>query len=344
VAKSSEPLYRFAAVLNAPCVSPPLTVAEVCDQHYLSYALDLRSSSRNKLRYHFARWARLTGDPPVGEITAETFELFRRESLELQHSPRSVETVITDVLTVLRRAHAIGLIAGVPDAGRRLKKGRPRTTQPSLTQLAALHRCTAVAVWPLVSDSAEFWRRWIEVAYFTALRLGDLCSIVWQQVRLDLGIIEVAPSKTSDPYRLPIHPRLFQTLEAIGPRASGLVFEVPHSPMRVRRELRRMSAAAGVPTVTPQMIRRCAGTAAEKGRSGGGSLILGRPVPGADAFYLDREALLRQAVDAMPVPPGWAPTVEAAPVSEDLAAALRGLTESDQRMLLEMAARLRDAA
>lgn len=287
-----------------------MTIGEACDTHYLPYAIDLAESTRGKLRYHFRRWERLVGKIDIADITPETFAEYRRVSLEAGLCARSIETVIVDVLTVLRRCEALGLIDKLPSAGRRLRRRQTIPKQPTLEEMGAVWRHCQAATWPTkpgaYGTAEDFWRAWFATAYFTGFRLGDLLQLSWDRVSLDANIVEGQALKTGKVVRLPIHPVLRERLAMVPDLLRrGMVFPVYRNPKYYRAALRQICASAMVPKITPKMIRRAAGTQAEKGRAGSGALILGHSLSGATRFYIESETLLGEAIDNMPVPPGW---------------------------------------
>ncbi len=324
-----------------------LTVRQASNRFYLPSAPDLASRTVQKLRHQWNCWERHTANPVIDLVTTGTFVRFRTSALAVPLSPATIEAVVGDVLTVLRCCRAAGVLAAVPLAGRRLKRSQPVPIQPDLSALGDMYRNCRVAKWPILRHCScqDFWRAWLIASYTLGLRLGDLMfRLTWNAVNCDS--VTIRAGKTGKLHILPLHPVLKRHLNLIhdnGGSGDGRVFPVSKSPHLVRRELRRISQAAGVPKVTPQQLRRLAGTQYERAHGGAGPLLLGHTLAGASAFYIDVPSVLRAASDRLEIPQEWLTKADrdsAARMESRLLRAWRVLRLPDREAVLHLAENL----
>lgn len=276
---------------------------------YVAVAPDLAPSTVRKLKHHINRFEKHTGCLLVVDVDMRVFSGFRRSCLQAELSPFTIEGTINDVMLLLRHAFAMGVISDLPDIGRRLMRRAGFPVQPTIGEFEKLYSSIAKAEcqWPNLTgvDNVTFWEVWLAVIYFAALRHEDsIRQLKWKNVDADL--MRVLSQKTSTWIEIPMHPVLWAHLERM-PRlgSESRVFPAGKSPHLVRRELRRISDAAGLTTaVTPQQLRRLSAT--EYGKAGGpgcGSLITGHSMPKhVDVFYMDALSLLRTASERLYVP------------------------------------------
>jgi integrase len=276
---------------------------------YIAAAPDLAPSTVRKLKHHVNRFEKHTGCTLAVDVDMRVFSGFRRSCLQGELSPFKIEGTINDVMLLLKHAFAMGIIGNLPEVGRRLMRRAGFPVQPTIEEFENLYSSIRKAdtQWPNLTgvDNATFWEVWLAVIYFTALRHEDsIRQLKWKNV--DADSIRVLSQKTSTWVELPVHPVLWAHLEKM-PRLGSepRVFPVGKSPHLVRRELKRISNAAGLSNVvTPQQLRRLSAT--EYGKAGGpgcGSLITGHSMPKqVDVFYMDPLALLKGASERLYVP------------------------------------------
>ena len=283
-------------------------------QSYLKYAPDLAPRTVRRMGHDVNRFEVCFGtDLDIAGIGPEMFAEFRRWGLERPLSPTSIESNVSTILTILRHARRFKLLVELPDRGRSLRRPPPKIEQPTIDDIQKLYAVAHVAKWPrrIHVTPAIFWRAWIVVSYFTALRLSDMLRLDWSMLSEEDGTLTVDAEKTGKRHEIPIHPVLFAHLKMMhGPL--DRIFPVGTSLNQLRRELRRMSEAAGVRYASPQMFRRLAATEWERARHGAGQYIQGSTLRNSSRFYIDTTELLRKALDDLRVPEAFTDGVEIA--------------------------------
>lgn len=283
-----------------------LTVRQAFELHYLPYALDLAESTARKMRHDWNRWERATENPPCDRITPEHFAEFRRHLRESNGrpplAPDSIECTISSVLTVLNHLERKGLIDRAPGPGRRLKRTRRIKYVPPLQHLGLVYERADCTRWPKLPfcSTADFWRSWLCTFLFTGLRLDDQMHLLRWEYLTEHSLTVVA-HKTGKLQMFPMHPVWRRHLEMVRsdrPR----IYPVSQSPHLVRRELRRMSDQAGLERyITPQMLRRLAGTAWDLAKDGAGPKLLGHSL-GVSDRYISVPPILKEAAPLLPIP------------------------------------------
>lgn len=278
-----------------------LTLREAFETVYLRHSTDLSPRTIQRYRHVWNQWERHTDDPPISEITTETFVEFR-QSRNGSASTRTIEDTISDALAILRCCHRVGKLDSVPDAGKRLRHKRTDIPpQPTADELGRMYSCCYVANWPRKSHVSRevLFRTFIVFAYCTAMRLSDMLAVRWSDIRGDE--IQFRARKTSKLQVVPIHSCLHWHLEKL--RGPGEILFPVTSPTRLRRTLKRIAKVAAVKVnVTPQSLRRASATAWETARDGAGRLILGHSLPGASPAYISVPAILKRAVEDIQLP------------------------------------------
>ena len=124
-------------------------------------------------------------------------------------------------------------------------------------------------------------------------------ALTWEQIGREN--ITITAHKTGKVHVLPIHPVLKRIINEYREGLdAGPLFRIESC--QFRRELARICLSAGVPAVTPQMIRRLSANEYEAAHAGAGALILGHSLNGATRYYLSAPAILRRASERMAVP------------------------------------------
>jgi len=299
-------------------ISPaPLTLRLAFERHYLPHAVNICQSTVARYYFDVLRWERHTTNQPIDEIDTQTFLDYRRNCLSDGLAPETIESTVRTVKAILRLCgpasertpFGLGLMHPPPWSGRRLRLTRKHPDVPTLDSLAAIYLQAGQATWPRLDTPPDvFWRAFITVAFFTGLRLRDLVqTLTWDCIELDK--ISVRAKKTDKEHILPVHPIVAQHLRTLF-RTDTRVFPIPRSTTHlVRRELRLMSLRAGVEKITPQKIRRLAGTEYERAVTGSGQLLLGHTL-GASDYYIAVPKILADASALLKVPPEFRAAVK----------------------------------
>jgi len=255
------------------------------------YARTVAPRTETKIRHELNRW-RKYGLPDSLAITTADFETFRaacRDTL----SATTIEDTVSDFRTLIRFA---GL--SPPDAGRRLKRHKRCRHVPEVNAVGRAYANADVACWPNCANgrvgelqrisNGDFWRAWLCVGYYTALRLGDLCRLAWEAFRSDR--IVVMAGKTGRVHEFPLPEIVRRHLEPLRTAELSRPFPVPAwAASRIRRELARCEA-----TIGPQPLRRASVTSWACASAEAGRIVHGERL-GVLSSYYDVRRLLADA-------------------------------------------------
>lgn len=281
-------------------------------RQYEDFAVDLRRSTASVMRSQLRTFRVLTGVRDVRKIQPRTFQQFRHAALQKGLSPSTANSVCRVVMTILRHlgppsqcGHGIGYLKSVPYPGRRLKERPAPKWTPTLDQLSRVVDASRYATWPrLGMPPSRFWRVVFCAFYNTGLRRSDvLFRLSWECIDLEDGTITLTAEKTGKQHRIPVNETLRKHLELL-PNRVGVLFPVPRSAKRFNIELGRLARFAAVPKITPQCLRRMAGTAAETISPGAGALLLGHSLSSKVTYqsYVQQATVLRPVLDSFPQP------------------------------------------
>lgn len=145
---------------------------------------------------------------------------------------------------------------------------------------------------------AKFWRAFILTAYYSGLRLGDLCRLRWEEISAD-GTILTVQHKTGEPIVCRVRRDCLAALKAI--RSAKRLRPIGDCLCRKRIILgfRALVRAAGLSGGT-RMLRRTGATQVEINAPGWGRQHLGHRSYGtAERHYLDASQIQRHK----PTPP-----------------------------------------
>lgn len=141
----------------------PMNAEAAYRRFVMPHSRQSEETARNNL-YRLARWARISGDPPVQKIATEHFSRYRVDALAAGISADTAETDISVVLHALRMAQRMGKIRSVPWSGVKLKKRSTPKNVPTMEDIGKCYQNAGVAVWPTHMDPGTFWRCWYVVS------------------------------------------------------------------------------------------------------------------------------------------------------------------------------------
>jgi hypothetical protein len=305
--------------------------------------LKLSRNTQKRMEHDLTRWERLSGNPALGDLCGDLFDAVRDRGQALELSDDTIETTIGSVFTILRFARKRGAISGLPDAGEKLSRTKKRKPIPSVEDLGNAYLSADVARWPEIRGVrvGDFWRAWLVAGYFTGLRLDDQMHILkWSQVTADSIACEAG--KTGKFHVFPNPPVLSRHLDLLRDAGDERVFPVSKSPHLIRRELHRISQAAGLSVaVLPQALRRLAGTRWQKAKWGAGTTLLGHTLGVSDRYIAPE--ILQEAVRRLEVPEAFLSPDETKSLAAKrklLTADFDRLDESAQQMVADLIERL----
>jgi integrase len=309
------------------------TVTTFLERYYIPVCLAEASPETVKLyRAEIRKWAVLTGDPPLREISNETMARFR-EALQAYRkrngSPLSVHTI----RTCMRHAQILLDKAGPPrprnwDAAGFIpyspwaKLPRPVWGEPKIVPEEWINACYEAAVQmerPSVDGvkPREWWQTLIAVALNTALRCRSLFGL--RMAHLDWNgrriVVPAEIMKTGKGLTLPMNDVVYRHLWAIrGTREH--VFPWDCSQEWFRRQFKRLQVLAGIPkekTFGLHALRRTAATILWKHSPQAAQLMLGHATQDiTKRSYVNAEEVLAGALATLPQPAAFGPSKGAA--------------------------------
>jgi integrase len=293
--------------------------------------------SRPKLVHHVNRWGRYVPDDTLRGLAAGV-PIFRRTAAEAGLSAATIETTITDLITVARD---FGLQV---DPGRRLRRPTPRPWPPTVQELGRLYYHVGVARWPLRVRRQDWWRCLLVLGSWSGLRLGDLLGLTWSEI--GGGWIGCRASKTGAAHRIPLTPVICRHLDQLGQlehRTDGQpVLGHATSRHQLYRDFGRICQAAGTRQIRPKQLRQFAITQWSLVSAEAGRIIHGCGL-GVMRHYLDQGRVLAAAAPHVELPEEFYSAAERAERISGEARLLerfRRARSADRRLLLAMADRL----
>lgn len=281
----------------------PLTMRQAFETHYVPNHPQLAERTLERYRLEILRWERHTNNPPIDQVSTETFNRFRAACIRQNLKPCTIETGIRTLLQILRlcgpeteRRQGLSLIPKVPYVGQSLRIRTAQRPIPTVEQLRAACRLTETAVWPPQWSPEVWWRCWIGFGFVTGLRLTDMLSI--QRSALQGDVVRWTAHKTDAEHVFVLPPWLLEWMGDL-PQDSELLFPCRRLPNYVRRELRRLSVAASIQNLTPHGLRRCAITEWSILDTDCGKIIHGEGL-GIRAKYVHIERKLRAHIHRLP--------------------------------------------
>lgn len=271
-------------------------LSEAYSTVYPLFSPDLSQASRERHGWDLRRFFVLIGDKPIQDICTTDFQRFRVLSKAAGHSASTTETTLRTVRQTLSACAELGRLDSIPFRGRSRKLKRPRPRPATLEELAKLYHATIAAQWPRHTPwgkPRDYWRGWIQIAFWTGLRLHDL---TW---RLSLkhvfrDSIEITAEKTQIEHVFPLTDNVRRVLEKYQGDDSQPLFNVCESPNMVRKHLRLLCEAAEIRKLIPRNFRQAAicQWAVAGGRAG--DLIHGAGMPAVLMAYIDPLTVLAE--------------------------------------------------
>lgn len=257
------------------------------------YGQEVQPRTRQKIDHELNRWDRYGLPVRLIEIESTTFDALRAAGRRDGLAATTIEDTVSDVRTLIR---FVGRTP--PDPGRRLKR---RTKCKQVPEVAAVGRAYAnasVTCWPNCRngrvpelqriDNGDFWRAWLCVGYFTALRLGDVSRLEWDAFRDDRIVVQAGKTGRVHEFPLPEVVRLH--LEPLRSADLSRPFPVPTwAAGRIRRELSRCED-----TIGPQPLRRASITSWACASAEAGRIVHGERL-GVLSNYYDTRRILEGA-------------------------------------------------
>jgi integrase len=96
------------------------------------------------------------------------------------------------------------------------------------------------------------------MAYFTAMRQGEILNLTWDRVDLKNGFVHLRPedTKTNDGRSIPLHPEIIKMLYYMPRTINGRVFPLEGKPLaEVKRSFKTACKKAGIEKFTFHDLR-----------------------------------------------------------------------------------------
>src|SRR5437667_6486477 len=184
---------------------------------YLEREGPLLKSIRTE-RNRVLAWAREFGNRPLGQITREEIEAWRRERMTTSR-PATINRDLSTLRRMFSLAVEWGLLEESPMQGIKfLRENNARTRYLSLEECQRL----------IASCMAPHIRAMVSVALHSGMRLGEILNLRWYDLDFSSGFILVRDSKNGESRHVPMDATLFALFRAYPHRPStDLVFSSP---------------------------------------------------------------------------------------------------------------------
>jgi len=242
-----------------------------------------RTIARREPLYSANRLARLIGDIPVSELTTETLTALRAKMLAKGHATRTVESTISDLLTIAQYHTGQSI-----NRGHRVKHERP---QPTPVKIDVVN-----AIW---AHSTPWMQSWIAFTYWTGLRLTDSMRALKEHKAKPLPeVLRWTASKTGKNHVFPI-PNWLRDRVQQGPYKFRTASDF--AKRQIRAALHAACLKSSCDIVLPKYFRQRAITEWSIVNASAGALIHGRDL-GILSHYVDPLTVLESAAPRVRLP------------------------------------------
>lgn len=257
------------------------------------YALARDVSPETLSQYGFAvrSLERFLSRPPtLADLTDDGLNRWIDWLLSRELSRATIKGQRGSLLAIWRFAVEVSLLDRLPLRVKKLRRCLPLPEAYSLRQTVdLLGECQWIqGRFRCGVPRAALLRAWVLVAYYTALRPGDLGRLRWSEISAD-GVFVVIQRKTGEPLLRRLPADAMAAVLATDPGSRELVF--PIGQRVIRYWWGQIRKAAGVKG-SPKWMRRSSATAVEAIQPGAAMRHLGHRTPGLAArHYIDPRLL-----------------------------------------------------
>lgn len=250
-----------------------------------------RNITRREPLYSANKYARLIGDHPVNQINSDKLQRFREAMVKAGLRPRTIESAISDIVTVVR--HYTGKQVEV---GTRIRSAIP--------QPIPVERDVIDEIW---KHSQPWLRAWMALSYWTGLRLTDGLNVLKDHKEKPLApVLRWTASKTSKPHVFPI-PDWLRKIVSAGPYPLRTTADFARR--QVRSGLHAACLAANVAIVIPKQFRQRAVTEWSVASAAAGAILHGSGLR-VLSHYVDPLTVLESAAPRVRLPASFGATVD----------------------------------
>ena len=303
--------------LFPPPAEVDISIADYYERHFADAETATARSgyrsagTRTQYRTALNHLARHVGRSPLlTEVTKPVLQSLTKDLLE-RSSVANANKVRRHLLAILRAAKADGRIAEVPPL-KRLKEPRRIPQAWTIEQVGRILAVTRDLPGQVGKIRASvWWSALVLVLYDTGLRIGAAMQLRWDWLDADSGyvIVPAEAQKQNADQVLSISGDTLRALDRL-PARRELILPWPYDPRRrewrtLRRRLKKILAAAGLPTGRRDLFHKFRRTNASYIKAGGGNPTdqLGHSSPLVTRAYLDPTIANRQRlVDLLPRP------------------------------------------
>ena len=282
--------------------------------------LESRSIARREPIYSANRFAKYIGDIPADQVTTEHLQELRRRLVDAGLRPRTIESTVSDLCTVIAWKTGATLAPG-----NRLTADHPDPRHVSVDVINA--------VWPLASGMLKAW---IALSYWTGFRQTDGMRWLLEHRTQDIpDIIRLRAGKTRKNHVIPMpawlrrilteHRYRLRTVSSFGRKC-------------IRGEIHACCVQSGVPVWTPKHIRQTSITEWSRANPMAGGIIHGCKL-GIMANYIASAIILESAAPRVRLPQCFGAS-ESAGTEEALLHSFRRLDPQSQGLVSGMTDRL----
>lgn len=322
--------------LEAPMQSSELN--QYVKNYLLSHGCRMGERARQDCVYRVNHFLRLVAE---GELNVQTIEQYRSDALRKGYSPATIESCVATVRFIAEYSGT-----KIP-IGRSLTVPRPDPDVPTMNRIAELYNAVQCAQWPVEltgAKRANWWRGFIFLASWSALRLGDLRRLDWSAIKQDAVHVKASKTKRHGraALRIPIIPPVRRHLEILRALRYPTVLGLTSCYTQLRRELKRIAREAGVAAVLPHGFRRYAITQWSKADAMAGRIIQGCGL-GVMNHYLDVEGYLQRFAPKVEIPQAFLSAKEQLAIERNenvILARYRAATPSDKHLIDQLLDRI----
>jgi hypothetical protein len=265
-----------------PIDDPGILSLSVCT--WAKQYTEQRGIVRREVIYSANRYTRVLGPVRVSSVNTAQLVEFREECQKLNLNVRTIESNISDIMTLVKAARGILL-----DPGRRLRPPRP---EPCPVPLKTLEAC-----WP---HCPGWLQQWIVLSYWTGLRLTDAQALQLNLTDEVPELLKWKASKTGHWHRWPV-------VEWLHPWLTKRTLPYPNANDFGSRTIRMAIADAcrkvSVPEWKPKFLRQYSLSQWMRVSPAAGQVVHGCGLNGVLKHYIDPMTILDEAGAKLFVPP-----------------------------------------
>lgn len=316
VSQSQSGLSKVLRASKRDRVLRPLTEAElstVCDpgrppatlrEFIPRYAAErgIRPRTVETIYYRLSQFELILGRPAtLADLNDALINLWTAKMFDAGLHAVTIRGNRGVVLALWRAAYELSFVNERPGRIRKIKVKPPAPQCWSAWQLVQLVEVARGLHGELANDTlvrrATFWTAFVLVGYYTALRLGDLLSLRWDQIQESMVVLTM--SKTGDVIVYPLPPDAMELLAKLRGGDRRLVFGELINGKNCGLFFRRMLQAKELPG-SIKWLRRTSATMLERLHPGAAKAHLGHRTHGlAYKHYVDPRLLQQDK----PLPP-----------------------------------------